>query len=188
MKNLLLPLLLCAGSYVYAQTGLSEGAKLLFKPGKTGLTPAQQNAIFKELGFKLSRDKKEFVVAEGEDYPFAATAYTTDLNKDKVPEIFVVYGNTFTSGGTGQSVAIFIKDAAGRYQLVLGVPSTSPQILTTTNKGYPDLLLGGPGFEYPVMRWDGKYYDNHRTIKDADYGKTKKQDLEDASKAYTNTL
>jgi hypothetical protein len=28
--------------------------------------------------------------------------------------------------------------------------------------GWPDLSLGGPGFCFPVLRWNGKAYVHHR--------------------------
>jgi hypothetical protein len=63
-----------------------------------------------------------------------------------------------------------------------------PDVLATGNQGYPDLLIGGPGFEYPVWRWNGKAYTFSKNVKDADYEKLKKQSAEEVSKAYQQTL
>ena len=70
----------------------------------------------------------------------------------------------------------------------LGFPGMTPDVLTTSNKGYPDLVVGGPGFEFPVFRWNGKMYDNYKTLKDNVYGKTKMTSAEILSKEYQKTL
>jgi len=36
------------------------------------------------------------------------------------------FGNTFTSGMTGSSVTLFLKEAAGDYQANLGFPGSTP--------------------------------------------------------------
>ena len=168
---------------------LSKGAALLFKNVKSKLTASQKNKIFDSLGFKVSKDGKQFISDdEAADYPFDAIAYPTDLNKDAKEEIFIVFGNTFTSGNTGSSVVAFIADKSDVYKMNLGFPGLLPDALATANLNYPDLLIGGPGMEFPVWRWNGKMYDYFKTVKDADYDKLKKTSVEDLSKAYTNNI
>lgn len=183
-------LLLCYGSFATAQGDHSGGAKLLFEQVDNILTPAEQNTLYQQTGFKLSKDKKQFVAADdaAAEYPFDTWVYATDLNKDGKAEIFIVYGNTYTSGATGSNVLMFIKDKNGRYQSNFGFPGTVPDILPTANMGYPDILIGGPGFEFPIWRWNGRQYDLHRRIKDTDLEKVKTISVEDASKAYMGTV
>ena len=69
-----------------------------------------------------------------------------------------------------------------------GFPGMAPDVLTTASKGYPDLVIGGPGFEFPVFRWNGKVYDNYKTISDAVYGKTKMTSVGDISRQYQQTV
>ncbi len=67
--------------------------------------------------FSLSNDKKQFAaVEEASEYPFDAFVYPTDLNKDGKEEIFIVFGNSYTSGHTGSNVVMYIKDKSGSYQ------------------------------------------------------------------------
>lgn len=168
---------------------LNRGAALLFKNVKSKLTASQKNKIFDSIGFKVSKDGKQFIQdAESADYPFDAFVYPADLNKDAKEEIFVVFGNTFTSGNTGSSIVVFIADKNDAYQMNLGFPGLLPDALATANLNYPDLLIGGPGMEFPVWRWNGKMYDYFKTVKDADYDKLKKTSVEDLSKAYTNNI
>ncbi len=112
----------------------------------------------------------------------------TDINKDGSEEIFISFGNGYTSGNTGSSIALFIKNTGGTYTGHLGFPGISRDILTTSNLGYPDILVGGPGFEFPVFRWNGKTYDNYKKVDNKDYEKLKKTNLEEMSKAYQQTI
>ena len=193
MKQLLLcPFLLLYTITMFAQsnTQLKPVADLMFKNVKTKLTIAEKNSIAAQLAFIVSGNKQlPFALdKDSKDYPFAAMVMPTDMNKDGKEEIFISYGNGYTSGNTGSSIVVFIKNAAGTYALHLGSPGTIPDLLTTSNLGYPDLLIGGPGFEFPVLRWNGKTFANNRVVKDKDYEKLKKTNLEDYSKAYQATI
>ncbi len=172
-----------------AQTTLTEGAGLFFANTASKLTAAEKNEIFKQTGFQLSRDKNAFIMdKESADFPFDAFVYITDLNKDGKEEVFVQYGNSYTSGHTGSSLLLYIKNSAGKYQSHLGFPGVEPETLATANLGYPDLLIGVPGFEFPVWRWNGKVYDYHRKVKDTDLQKLKRTSIADMSKAYAKTV
>jgi hypothetical protein len=173
-----------------AQTSTSEGATLLFSNVKSMLTAADRNQVYKNLGFRLSKDKKQFVSAEdeGSEYPFSAQVYPADLNKDGKEEVFVVFGNTYTSGMTGSSVVLFIKNTTGSYATNLGFPGTPPDLMPTNNKGYPDLLIGGPGFEFPIWRWNGKEYTYFKKIKEQELLKTKVKSIDEISGIYQMSI
>jgi len=174
----------------HGQSTLTTGAATLFSNCMSKLSNDEKNSIYKLLGFVLSGNKDQPFASDkdSKDYPFAVIVMPTDMNKDGKEEIFVLFGNSFTSGNTGSSIVLYIKDAKGAYIAHLGFPGTTPDALATVNQGYPDLLIGGPGFEYPVWRWNGKTYDFHRQVKDADYAKLKKQNVEEVSKAYQLTI
>ena len=178
------------GPFVFSQQKLTDVAAALFKNVKTKLTVAEKNEVAAKLGFILSTDKDQPFAQDkdSKDYPFAALAMPTDMNKDGKEEVFIFFGNSYTSGNTGSSIALYIQNAAGVYTLNLGFPGTVPEALATLSKGYPDLLVGGPGMEFPVFRWNGKEYDNYRIVKDADYGKLKTTSVEELSKAYQASI
>ncbi len=169
---------------------LTEVAAVLFKDVKTKLNAADKNAIAAKMGFVLSGDKDRPFASDKDsrEYPFGATVLPTDMNEDGQEEIFISFGNTYTSGMAGSSIALFIKDDKGAYADQLGFPGLVPDALEPIGKGYPDLLIGGPGFEYPVWGWDGKAYVFSRTVKDADYGQLKKKGVEEISQAYQKSL
>lgn len=181
----------CSSISLSAQTTkLSDVASILFKNVKTKLTIAEQNQIALKLGFILSADKDQPFAADkdSKDFPFAAFVMPTDINKDGKEEIFVSFGNTYTSGNTGSSVSLFIKSADGSYALNLGFPGTIPDALTTFSKGYPDLLIGGAGMQLPVWRWNGKEYVYYKSINDSEYEKLKTTSIEEISKTYQQTI
>lgn len=184
--------LLFSLSPLFAQTtkSLSPEASLLFKNVKSKLNNEEKNFIAKKLGFILSGNKElPFALdKDSKDFAFAATVMPTDMNKDGKEEIFITYGNSYTSGNAGSSVVLFIKNSLGVYEMNLGFPGMAPDILTTMSKGYPDILVGGPGLEYPVLRWNGKLYDNYKTIKDSEYEKLKKTSADEISKQYQETI
>ena len=177
---------------VSAQTTnkLSPLAAELFKSMKTTTTIDEKNFIAKQVGFVLSGNKEQPFAQDkdSKEYPFTATVLPTDLNKDGKEEVFISFGNTYTSGNTGSSIVLFIKNTKNIYEMNLGFPGMTPDVLTTINKSYPDLVVGGPGFEFPVFRWNGKIYDNYKTISDSVYGKTKMTSAEALSKEYQKTL
>lgn len=170
-----------------SDNSLSEGAKLLFKDIKCKLTVTEKNFIYTKLGFHLSKDKKGFTDGESEEDAFSAEVLPTDMNKDGLEEIFVSYGNTYTSGMTGSEIVLFIK-TNGRYQENLGFPGLIPDALSSSNQGYPDLLIGGPGFEFPIWRWNGNKYNLHRRVKDKDVKAIKTTNIEEISKEYRTTI
>ncbi len=174
-----------------AQTNqLNPIATLLFSNVKSKLTIAEKNKIASLTGYVLSGNKDQPFAQDkdSKEFPFNTFVYPTDLNKDGSEEIFLVFGNGYTSGNTGSSIVVYIKNAAGNFTAHLGFPGTTPDILTTVNMGYPDLMIGGPGFEFPIQRWNGKTYEYYRTVKEKDLEKLKRSSLEDISKIYQLTI
>jgi len=85
-----------------------------------------------------------------------------DLNGDGRPEAIVTEGTTFCYGMTGQAFWLVSEQADGGWKLItneIGIP----EFLTTRGVGgWPDISVGGPGFCFPVMRWNGRAYATHR--------------------------
>ena len=135
----------------------SPGAALLFAEDDGGLSVADQNLIYESLGLAIDSAGTGFTMC---DQPAGAEASFSDWNKDGIKEVLVIFGNSCTSGMAGSSVALFIKDsAAAGYSTNLGFPGASADPQPTSNLGYPDLLIGLPGFCFPVWRWNGTAYD-----------------------------
>ncbi len=85
-------------------------------------------------------------------------AEVIDLNADGRPEVFVHVHGTCLGGHTGVQTNLYIKGADGKWTNQFGFPGIA-NVLKTKSKGYPDIEIGGPGFCFPVWRWNGKAYD-----------------------------
>lgn len=135
----------------------SAGARLLFGGAASRLPAADQQAIFRLLDYRVAPGGKALIAPDcGE---IAHEAQLLDLNSDGVPEVLVIAGNGCTSGHTGSSVFLFVKDAQGRYTQQLGFPGASVTPLPTRTQGWQDLRIGTAGFCEPVWAWKGSAYD-----------------------------
>lgn len=159
---------------------LSEGARILFQPSGAKLTTVEKNAIFRMLELQVAADKKGFRM---DGFDVGAQAYPVDLNKDGEEEVFVIMDGLLF-GNTGQGVALFIKNSSGVYVKQEEVAGGIAVILETKSNGYPELVIAGPGFEFPLYRWNGKSYTHVRNISDDELQNAQTTMVEEASKAY----
>lgn len=140
-----------------------EPCEEFFKSVSPKLSKRDKQQICKKLGFTYSKNKKFVDETCGDVSP---EIEVVDLNGDGVMEVFVNYGNTCTSGNTGRSISLFIKDKAGLYSENLGFPAIDYTRLPTKKKDYPDLMFGGPGFCHGVWRWSGVKYEYKCSIEE----------------------
>lgn len=142
----------------FASAGMAAGGyDMLFKGTKSKLSKQEKQQMFKQLGFRLSKNKK-FIVDDtcGEDV--SPEVEIVDLNGDGMEEVFVSWGNTCTSGRAGQSITLFVKDRTGQFVKNLDMPGTYEK-LSSRHNGFPDLMIGGPGFCHGIWQWKGAKYD-----------------------------
>lgn len=169
---------------------LSEGASILFKNVKSMASNAEKNEIFKLTEFQLHDDKTQFTFSNNEslsDFPFHVSVFPLDLNNDGVEEIGIVFGNIMTSGNAGNSSMLFMKDNSNNYVLHFGFPGFLI-FIPRTDSNIPDVVISGPGFNFPVWRWNGTEFSRHRTIGNDELTKVNAIFIEEASKLYTSTL
>jgi hypothetical protein len=125
------------------------------------LTDADKIEVFKSAGAVQRQGK--WVVCADEPNPTGATIESVrDLNGDGRPEAVVTEGGTFCYGHAGMGYQVLSRQADGRWR-VMSSGSGIPQFLKTKGvAGWPDISVGGPGFCFPVERWNGKAYAVHR--------------------------
>ena len=81
-----------------------------------------------------------------------------DVTGDCRPEAVVSDGGTYCYGHAGMGFQLLSKQANGSWKVMAG-SNGIPEFLKTQGKdGWPDLSVGGPGFCFPVQRWNGKVY------------------------------
>jgi hypothetical protein len=124
------------------------------------LSPADQAAVFTAARFTRKgtiwrTDCDEDPSVAG--YSPGAIEEVRDLNGDGQPEAVITEGGLFCYGNTGAGFMLVSKQADGRWVLLHKSPGI-PTFLETKVGGWPELEVGGPGFCFPVLRWNGKEY------------------------------
>ena len=128
------------------------------------LTPADEVAIFRAINFRQVGDHWESGCNDpsvGAIYEPGAITPVGDLNGDGREEVFVTEGGTYCFGNTGTAFWLVSQQANGDWQALaseVGIP-----IIQTDERhdGWPDIEIGGPGFCFPVLRWNGAAYAQH---------------------------
>lgn len=145
-------------SAVLSLTYLSASAA----PAK--LSPADEAAAFKAAGFK----KKGAQWHRCEDptplYGPGGIEDVRDVNGDGLPEVVITEGGTFCFGNTGTGFTLLSKQTNGTWKVMASSPGILHFLTTRGTGGWADIEVGGPGFCFPVLRWNGKAYaiDRHQ--------------------------
>jgi len=127
------------------------------------LSPAEEAAAFRAAGFERSGGQWKACGDPGTlSYSPGAIESVADLNGDGRPEAIVTEGGTYCFGMTGQGYTLVSKQADGSWRQVTGGTGIVKVLATKGAGGWPDLEIGGPGFCFPVERWNGREYALHR--------------------------
>lgn len=138
-----LPVLLACASAAVAQTSLSR---------------ADEAAAFKAAGYTLQGKQWRGCDDPSPSYTPGAIQEVRDLNGDGLPEAVITEGSGYCYGNTGAGYNIVSKQANGSWKSVSNGPGMVTILTTKGANGWPDLEVGGPGFCFPVMRWNGRVY------------------------------
>ena len=139
--------------------------------------PADFSAAFVAAGFTQKNG-----VWQGCDPEFPSTAAVQngdyrDLNQDGVNELIITDGGDGCYGMTGQGFFIMTRNNGvwTKFYNSPGIPEFLPTAVKTPG-GWPDIEVGGPGFCFPVMRWNGADYVQYRNH-EYDKGACKRQGM-----------
>lgn len=81
-----------------------------------------------------------------------------DVNGDGRADAIITDSGLECFGNTGQGWTLVTKEASGAWKKLhesQGIPDFLP---TRGQGGWPDVVNGGPGFCFPVLRWNGAAY------------------------------
>jgi hypothetical protein len=86
-----------------------------------------------------------------------------DLNGDGRRDVIVVEDSLQCYGGDETSFVLLAALPNGKFKKMLASEGV-PQILDKRRgvANWPDISIGGQGFCFPVLRWNGREYANHR--------------------------
>lgn len=124
-------------------------------PAANGLTAGERAAIFKAAG--LTQRGADWVGCDGNSTASIEQNDVRDLNGDGAPEAIVTESGAACYGNTGQGFYLLTQTGPGAWKRLYSSPGI-PDVLETSANGWPELEVGGPGFCFPILRWDGKTY------------------------------
>ncbi|HKT16200.1 MAG TPA: hypothetical protein VJR87_12440 [Allosphingosinicella sp.] len=127
------------------------------------LSAGDRTAAFQAAGFKLKGGQWQACGDPGTaTYAPGAIDTVRDLNGDGRPEAVISEGSLFCFGGTEVGYSIVSKQQDGSWKQVTSGAGIPNFLATKGVAGWPDIEVGGPGFCFPVERWNGKAYALHR--------------------------
>lgn len=130
---------------------------------KSKISQSDMEIIYKLISLEKRQDG--YIAQECENEKVDPIVEMVDLNRDGVNEVFVlVNSNTGCYGFAGGNLILLVKDKKGQYNKNFDFSAGGYKILKTRNKGFPDIEIGGPGFCFPVWRWNGDKYEYYKKI------------------------
>lgn len=128
------------------------------------LSSAEQAAAFKAAGFSQRGGHWRSGCDDPgtPSYTPGQIAQVRDLNGDGRPEAVITEGGTYCYGMSGSGFSLVSQQADGSWRLMTSAIGLPDFLASRGAGGWPDIQVGGPGFCFPVMRWDGKAYALHR--------------------------
>jgi len=141
------------------------GVLLLALLAAAGPGPAEQAAIFKAAGFSQHGGvwkSGNCDGAESESYSPGQIDRHGDLNGDGRPEAVVTEGGAICYGMAGTHFWLMSKQANGSWKAMTDLTGMPDFLAVKGSGGWPDISLGGPGFCFPVYRWNGRSYQVNR--------------------------
>lgn len=165
------------GWFVLTATGAGKTARLHYDgtayrpvdarpvadaPASTSPPPTGDAAIFVAAGMKRTGGHWESGCNDGNDpgnsYSPAEISERKDLNGDGQIDAVVTEGGAYCYGNTGTQFWLLAGQPGGKWKLLvsaIGIPDFQK---TRSVGGWPDIEVGGPGFCFPVLRWNGQEY------------------------------
>lgn len=114
---------------------------------------ADRAAAFKAAGFTPTRGK--YIAC---DKSSELQIEFSDLNGDGRPDAVITDGGTECYGNTGTGYTIVTREASGAWRKLFDMTGIPDFQKTRGVGGWPDIVNGGPGFCFPVLRWNGRDY------------------------------
>lgn len=126
--------------------------------------PITDEEIFKAAEFEFSEGVWRKCGDPGTvSYEPGAIMERGDFNGDGLTDALVTEGGTYCFGMAGNGYTLVSRKQDGTWSILderIGIPEF---LASKGSDGWPDIEVGGPGFCFPVIRWNGKEYELNRT-------------------------
>lgn len=143
--------------------GALPGPDALSEPGS-----AEDRSIFQAAGFTYVQKRGQWESGAcgdppaGVSYEPGAIGKVEDINGDGRPEVIVTEGGAICFGMSGLSFQLLSRQANGQWEVMTGGIGIPEFLATRGADNFPDIQVGGPGFCFPVIRWNGREYELYR--------------------------
>ena len=125
------------------------------------LPPADQAAAFKAAGFTLKGKQWRVCEDASPSYSPGKIEEVKDLNGDGQMEALITEGSGDCYGNVGVGYFVVSRQANGAWKLITNGTGMISFLNSKGVGGWPDIEVGGPGFCFPVLRWNGTKYVLH---------------------------
>ncbi|HEV7325492.1 MAG TPA: hypothetical protein VGN91_10500 [Bosea sp. (in: a-proteobacteria)] len=117
------------------------------------LTQPEINAAIATVA-KMSREYSECLRIGGGKLEQATEV--KDINDDGISEIILTEtgtaGASLCFGMVGQQMSLIVANGAGGWRTALSVPAAGLDFIKGSDRAWPDIEIGGPGFCFPIWR------------------------------------
>lgn len=120
--------------------------------------PTRPPPAFKAAGFKQKGKRWQACDDPTPSYTPGAIADVRNLDGDGLPEAIITEDDSYCYGHTSVGYSLVSKQPKGSWKLVTSDTGMLDVLNTTGTGNWPDLEIGGPGFCFPVERWNGRQY------------------------------
>jgi hypothetical protein len=125
----------------------------------SAINSVSDEEIFKGAGFEFADEAWRKCGDPGTmSYEPGAIMQRGDFNGDGRTDALVTEGGTYCFGMAGYGYTLVTQNADGSWRILderIGIPEF---LETKGTDGWPDIEVGGPGFCFPVIRWNGSEY------------------------------
>ena len=121
----------------------------------------EKNSIIQKSGLMLTENDTLYIDKDN-NQPYESAINVIDLNEDGEYEIVVWKHNRMGPSGSSE-FTIYYKSSSGEYRNILSNYGF-PIMTEVKNNNFNTIIIGGPGFRYPELFWNGNKYVFLRTI------------------------
>lgn len=129
---------------------------------KPKLSAADEAAVFKAAGFTKRGGRWRHCDDAAPSYTPGSVEQAGDLNGDGRPDVVLTEGSTNCYGNAEAAFWLVSQQADGSWKLMTNNTGMAEFLKTKGTDGWPDISVGGPGFCFPVVRWNGREYKQQR--------------------------